>query len=205
MSSSPSLDALIEALTCLPGIGRKSAQRMALYLIDRNREGARAIADRIVAALDKVGHCEQCRNFSDQALCGICSNDKRNQRLLCVVETPADVLAIESAGSFDGRYFVLMGKLSPLDGVGPEQLGLDRLAEQLREQNIDEVILATNPTLEGEITARYIADLAAQQGIATSRIAHGVPVGGELEFVDGGTLSQAFSGRQKIQPPGESS
>jgi len=198
MSSSPSLDALIDALTCLPGVGRKSAQRMALYLIDRNREAARTIADRLDAALEQVGQCERCRNFSDSPLCAICDSARRNQRLLCVVETPADVLAIESAGSFDGRYFVLMGRLSPLDGIGPEQLGLDRLAAQLREESIDEIILATNPTMEGEITARYIADLAAQQHIPTSRIAHGVPLGGELEFVDSGTLSQAFSGRQKF-------
>jgi recombination protein RecR len=198
MSSSPSLDALIDALTCLPGVGRKSAQRLALHLIERDREGARTLAERIGAALEQVGHCERCRNFSDRPVCAICESTRRNQRLLCVVETPADVLAIESAGSFDGRYFVLMGRLSPLDGIGPEQLGLDRLAAQLREEGIDEIILATNPTMEGEITARYIADLAAEQGIPTSRIAHGVPLGGELEFVDSGTLSQAFSGRQKF-------
>ena len=198
MSSSPSLDALIDALTCLPGVGRKSAQRMALHLIERDREGARTIAERLSAALQQVGHCERCRNFSDEALCGICSSGKRNQRLLCVVETPADVLAIESAGSFDGRYFVLMGRLSPLDGIGPEQLGLDRLAQQLDSEEIDEIILATNPTMEGEITARYIADLATERQIPASRIAHGVPLGGELEFVDSGTLSQAFSGRQSF-------
>lgn len=199
MSSSPSLDALIDALTCLPGIGRKSAQRMALYLIERNREGARNIAERLDQALERVGHCERCRNFSDEPLCSICRNDKRNQSLLCVVETPADVLAIESAGSYDGRYFVLMGRLSPLDGVGPEQLGLDRLEHQLEQQDIEEIILATNPTMEGEITARYIAELAAGRGISTSRIAHGVPLGGELEFVDSGTLTQAFQGRQKFE------
>ncbi len=198
MSSSPSLDALIDALTCLPGVGRKSAQRMALHLIERDREGARTIAERLSAALQQVGHCQRCRNFSDEALCGICGSGKRNQRLLCVVETPADVLAIESAGSFDGRYFVLMGRLSPLDGIGPEQLGLDRLAQQLDSEEIDEIILATNPTMEGEITARYIADLAAERQIPASRIAHGVPLGGELEFVDSGTLSQAFSGRQSF-------
>jgi len=199
MSSSPSLDALIDALTCLPGVGRKSAQRMALYLIERNREGARRISECLDTALERVGQCERCRNFSDQPKCSICASSKRNQRLLCVVETPADVLAIESAGSFDGRYFVLMGRLSPLDGIGPEQLGLDRLSEQLEQETVDEIILATNPTMEGEITARYIADLAAARGIATSRIAHGVPLGGELEFVDSGTLSQAFSGRQTFK------
>jgi recombination protein RecR len=198
MSSSPALDALIDALTCLPGIGRKSAQRMALYLLEKNREGASTLAERLTAALERVGHCEQCRNFSDQPLCAICSSHKRNQRLLCIVETPADVLAIESAGSFDGRYFVLMGRLSPLDGIGPEQLGLDLLEQQMKSLAIDEIILATNPTMEGEITARYIADLAARQDIVTSRIAHGIPMGGELEFVDSSTLSQAFSGRQKI-------
>ncbi len=196
MSSSPSLDQLVEALTCLPGVGRKSAQRMALYLIDKNREGAKSIADSLNQALATVKHCQLCRNFSDQPHCEICQDSRRNEELLCVVETPADVLAIEASGSFGGRYFVLLGKLSPLDGVGPDSLGLDLLQERLRGEPIKEIILATNPTVEGEITAQFIADLAKQHGVHTSRIAHGVPVGGELEYVDSGTLTRAFSGRQ---------
>ncbi len=196
MSSSPTLDQLVDALTCLPGVGRKSAQRMALYLIDRNREGAQQLADNLNHALNKVRHCELCRNFSDEPICSICSNPKRQNDLLCVVETPADVLAIEAAQSFQGRYFVLLGKLSPIDGIGPNELGLDLLQQRLQDEPITEIILATNPTVEGEITAQYIADLAQQQNIKTSRIAHGVPVGGELEFIDSGTLTRAFDGRQ---------
>lgn len=196
MSSSPSLDQLVDALTCLPGVGRKSAQRMALYLIDKNREGAKSIADGLNHALTTVKNCQLCRNFSDDSLCGICQDERRNEALLCVVETPADVLAIEASGSFNGRYFVLLGKLSPLDGIGPDSLGLDLLQERLQQESIKEIILATNPTVEGEITAQYIADLAKQYEVNTSRIAHGVPVGGELEYVDSGTLTRAFSGRQ---------
>ena len=196
MSSSPTLDQLVDALTCLPGVGRKSAQRMALYLIDKNREGAQQLADNLNHALNKVRHCEICRNFSDEAQCGICSNPKRQNDLLCVVETPADVLAIEAAQSFQGRYFVLLGKLSPIDGIGPSELGLDLLQQRLQNEPVTEIILATNPTVEGEITAQYIADLAQQQNIKTTRIAHGVPVGGELEYIDSGTLTRAFAGRQ---------
>ena len=198
MSSSPSLDQFIDALCCLPGVGRKSAQRMALYLIDKNREGAQKIADTLVGALDTVKHCELCRNFSDHPHCQICQNAKRDASTLCVVETPSDVMAIESSGSFQGKYFVLLGKLSPIDGVGPDQLGMDLLRQRLKNEDISEIILATNPTIEGEITAQFIADLAAEYDIKTSRIAHGVPLGGELEFVDSGTLSRAFSGRQTV-------
>ena len=196
MSSSPTLDQLVDALTCLPGVGRKSAQRMALYLIDKNRDGAERITRDLRRALDVVGHCEQCRNFSDDAQCSICASHKRQRGTLCIVETPADVMAIESSGSYQGLYFVLMGRLSPLDGMGPEELGLDLLRRRLAEETIDEIILATNPTVEGEITARFIADMARQRDIRVSRIAHGVPVGGELEYVDSGTLNRAFSGRQ---------
>ena len=196
MSSSAHLDQLIEALCCLPGVGQKSAQRMALYLIDKNRDGARKISSSLFTALEEVKHCDLCRNFSDQPQCRICDSHKRKAEILCVVETPADVMAIESSGSFQGRYFVLFGKLSPLDGVGPDELGFDLLEKRLKEEPIEEVILATNPTIEGEITAQYIADLAKHHGIKTSRIAHGVPMGGELEYVDGGTLMRAFSGRQ---------
>ena len=196
MSSSPTLDQLVDALTCLPGVGRKSAQRMALYLIDKNREGAQQQADNLNHALNKVRHCELCRNFSDEPICTICSNPKRQSDLLCVVETPADVLAIEAAQSYQGRYFVLLGKLSPIDGIGPNELGLDLLQQRLQDEPVTEIILATNPTVEGEITAQFIADLAQQHNIKTSRIAHGVPVGGELEYIDSGTLTRAFDGRQ---------
>ncbi len=199
MSSSPTLDRLVDALTCLPGVGRKSAQRMALYLIDKNRDGADRIARDLQLALERVGHCELCRNFSDDAQCLICTSHKRQRHSLCIVETPADVIAIEAAGSYQGLYFVLMGRLSPLDGVGPEEIGLELLRKRLAGESIDEIILATNPTVEGEITARFIADMAQHFKIRTSRIAHGVPVGGELEYVDSGTLNRAFSGRQIYQ------
>ncbi len=196
MSSSASLDKLIDSLCCLPGIGRKSAQRMALYLIDKNREGAKNITSSLSDALEKVQHCNLCRNFSDEPECKICKNSKRQHNLLCIVETPADVLAIEASGSFQGKYFVLLGKLSPIDGVGPDELGLDVLKKRLQQEQVEEIILATNPTIEGEITAHYIADLASQFNVKVSRIAHGVPVGGELEYVDSGTLSRALDGRQ---------
>jgi len=196
MSSSASLDKLIDSLCCLPGVGRKSAQRMALYLIDKNRQGASDIAASLSAALSQVQHCQLCRNFSDESHCQICKSSKRQEELLCVVETPADVMAIEASASFQGKYFVLLGKLSPIDGVGPDDLGLDILRERLKQEPIEEIILATNPTIEGEITAQYIADLAAEYNIKTSRIAQGVPLGGELEYVDSGTLSRAFAGRQ---------
>jgi recombination protein RecR len=201
MSSSPSLDKLVDALTCLPGVGRKSAQRMALYLLDKNRDGARCIAEQLNHALNTVKHCQMCRNFSDEPVCTICNDSKRNPLQLCVVETPADVLAIEASDSFRGRYFVLLGKLSPLDGIGPDELGLDLLQQRMDTESIEEIILATNPTVEGEITAQYIADLAAQSGVRTSRIAHGVPVGGELEYIDSGTLTRAFTGRQNYGKP----
>jgi recombination protein RecR len=196
--SSPSLEELTEALKCLPGIGRKSAQRMALYLLERDREGASRIADAVSAALEKVRHCKRCRNFSDTELCAVCSDDRREANLVCVVETPADVLAVEASGGYRGRYFVLQGRLSPLDGQGPGQLGLDRFEEQLAEGGVEEIILATSATVEGDITARYIADIATRHGISSSRLARGIPLGGELEFVDGGTLSRALSGRQKF-------
>jgi recombination protein RecR len=197
MSSSASLDALVDALTCLPGVGRKSAQRMALYLLDRNREGAAEIVRSMETALTTVRHCASCRNYSDTERCAICEDSRRDQTMLCIVETPADVLAIEAAGSYNGLYFVLLGRLSPIDGIGPHELGLDLLQQRLDEESISEIILATNPTVEGEITARYIADLAQQHQTHISRIAHGVPLGGELEYVDSGTLTRALSGRQR--------
>ena len=196
--ASSSLDDLIQALACLPGVGRKSAQRIALHLLERDQAGARRIAETLSTALDKVRHCARCRNFCDTEICSICADGERDQSTLCVVETPADVIAVESSGAFGGRYFVLLGKLSPLDGYGPEQIGLDMLEEQLAQGDIREVILATGATVEGDITAQYIADLAAARGISSSRLARGIPIGGELEFVDSGTLSRALSGRQRI-------
>jgi recombination protein RecR len=197
--SSPSLNEMISALKCLPGVGQKSAQRMALYLLERDQPGARRIADAINAALDKVGHCRRCRNFSDTELCDICADEAREQNTICVVETPADVLAVESSAAYPGRYFVLLGRLSPLDGYGPGQIGLEDLEQQLAEGGVDEVILATSATVEGDITAQYIADIAARHGVASSRLARGIPLGGELEFVDGGTLSRALAGRQQFE------
>lgn len=197
--SSASLDDLVSALKCLPGIGQKSAQRMALHLLERDQSGARKISDSIAKALETVQHCENCRNFSDQPVCAICSDMNRDQSLLCVVETPADVIAIESSASYRGRYFVLLGRLSPLDGYGPEQLGLENLESQLDQGQVREIILATSATVEGDITAQYIADAAAARSILSSRLARGIPIGGELEFVDSGTLSRALSGRQKFE------
>jgi recombination protein RecR len=197
--SSPSLDQLITALKCLPGVGQKSAQRMALHLLERDQDGARQIATSISNALDTVRHCQRCRNFSDVDVCQICSDDERDQDLLCVVETPADVLAVESSAAYRGRYFVLLGRLSPLDGFGPGQLGLDELEQQLDDGKISEIILATSATIEGDITAQYIADFANRRGVNSSRLARGIPLGGELEFVDSGTLSRALSGRQRIE------
>jgi recombination protein RecR len=196
--SSPSLDELITSLKCLPGVGQKSAQRMALHLLERDQEGARRIAAAVSNALDTVKHCQQCRNFSDSDVCEICSDERRDQSTVCVVEAPADVLAVESSAAFRGRYFVLLGRLSPLDGFGPGQLGLDQLEQQLSQGNSQEIILATSATVEGDITAQYIADIAARYAIKSSRLARGIPVGGELEFVDSGTLSRALSGRQQI-------
>ncbi len=196
--SSPSLDELIASLKCLPGIGQKSAQRMALHLLERDQEGARRIAAAIPKALETIKHCQQCRNFSDTDVCDICSDEGRKQDTLCVVETPADVLAVESSAAFRGRYFVLLGRLSPLDGYGPGQLGLDQLEQQLQQGGTREIILATSATVEGDITAQFIADFAARHQVKSSRLARGIPVGGELEFVDSGTLSRALSGRQQI-------
>ena len=197
--SSSSLDELVEALKCLPGVGQKSAQRMALHLLERDREGAGRIADALASALDKVRHCRLCRNFSDDELCRVCADREREQSTLCVVETPADVLAVEATAVYRGRYFVLLGRLSPLDGFGPGQLGLEQLEQQLTQGVIEEVILATSATVEGDITAQYISDIASRLGVKTSRLARGIPLGGELEFVDGGTLSRALSGRQRIE------
>jgi|SRR5690606_33606004 len=198
MSGSPLLADLIDALRCLPGVGAKSAQRMALHLLERDRDGARRLADRLVAAMDRIGNCSRCRTFSEEAVCALCANPMRDTSLLCVVETPVDQIAIEQATGYRGRYFVLLGRLSPLDGLGPKELGLDLLASRLAEGDVQELIVATNPTVEGEATAHMLAQLARAAGVRASRLAHGVPLGGELEFVDRGTLAHAFGGRQAL-------
>ena len=199
MSFSPLVKELIEALRVLPGVGRKTAQRMAFHLLERDREGARRLAERLQEAATRVGRCERCRLPTEDPVCTICRAPSRDPRQVCVVETPADVLAIEDSGAFAGQYFVLMGHLSPLDGIGPEELGLERLAARLAAGEIDELILATGTTVEGDATAQLIAELAARHGVAASRIAHGVPIGGDLEYVDAGTLSRALSGRLRLR------
>ena len=199
MPFSPLLQRLMDALRCLPGVGPKSAQRMAFHLLERNREGALALASALTSAAEGIRHCERCRMLTDAKLCEICANARRDPATVCVVETPADVYAIENATGFRGQYFVLMGHLSPLDGIGPDELGLGQLQARLDEGGVTELILATNPTVEGEATAHYLAELARHRGIRATRIAHGVPIGGELEFIDGGTLSHAFSGRQDVR------
>ncbi|RPI12170.1 MAG: recombination protein RecR [Lysobacterales bacterium] len=194
----PSLDRLIEALRCLPGVGPKSAQRMAFHLLERDRDGARQIASAVGGALEQLGRCSRCRMFAEGDLCPVCAAAGRDRGLLCVVESPADVVAIEQSGGFRGCYFVLMGHLSPLDGIGPAEIGIEALERLLGEGEVREVILATNPTVEGEATAHFLAEVVTRRGIRASRIAHGVPVGGELEYVDGGTLAHALAGRQAV-------
>lgn len=195
---SPLIDELIKSLRVLPGVGQKTAQRMAMHLLQRNRAGGQQLAHVLLEALEKVGNCERCRTLSETPVCGICNNPKRNHELLCIIETPADMLAIEQAGSYNGVYYILMGHLSPIDGINPEDLGIDKLLDRLRQENIRELILATNTTVEGEATAFYIIEKAKAMNVNVSRIAHGVPLGGELEYVDGGTISQAFNGRLKL-------
>ncbi len=195
---SPLIDELMQALRCLPGVGPKSAQRMAFHLLERDREGATRLARSLDKAAEGVGRCQRCRTLTEQSLCGTCSSDKRSGQLLCVVETPADILAIEQAGTYQGKYFVLMGHLSPIDGIGPGDIGVEELLQLLQADPIEELILATNPTVEGEATAHYIAEAAKGLRIKVSRIAHGVPLGGELEYIDGGTLAHAFSSRRPL-------
>jgi recombination protein RecR len=194
----PSLSRLIEALRCLPGVGPKSAQRMAFHLLERDRDGGGEIAGAVANAIEKLGHCQRCRMFAEGDLCPVCSSSTRDATLLCVVESPADVVAIEQTASYRGLYFVLMGHLSPLDGVGPQEIGIRAFEKLLGEGEVTEVILATNPTVEGEATAHFLAEVAQRFGLRASRIAHGVPVGGELEYVDGGTLAHALAGRQAL-------
>lgn len=192
------IDQLIDALRCLPGVGAKSAQRMALQLLERDRVAASHLSESIAEAVEKVGRCAECRTLTEHQVCAICSNVRRSSGEICVVENPADLYAIEQAGSFQGRYFVLLGHLSPIDGIGPEQLGIDQLIERLQNTEVAEVILATNLTVEGEATAHFIADKAKSLGVAVSRIAYGVPMGGELEYVDGGTLNIALQSRKAL-------
>jgi recombination protein RecR len=198
--TSPLLDQLIEALRCLPGVGPKSAQRMAYHVLERNREGGQRLARVLAEAVDRIGHCEQCRDFSETPLCPVCASPSRDRSALCVVESPADRLAIDQATGYRGLYFVLQGRLSPLDGIGPRELGLDRLATRLASGEVTELIVATSPTVEGEATAHYLAQLARGFEIRPTRLAHGVPLGGELEFVDRGTLAHAFGARQDVAP-----
>jgi len=196
-SLSPLINQLVESLTILPGVGPKSAQRLALHLLEKDKAGAASLVSTLSEALEKVGHCEQCRNLTESELCPGCDDPKRNDDQLCVVETPAEVLAIEQTG-FKGRYFVLFGRLSPIEGVGPDALGLDNLKKQVESRGVQEIILATNPTVEGEATAQFIQQMFSNSGVVVSRIAHGVPLGGELEYVDGGTLARAIAGRKSV-------
>lgn len=193
--SLPLLEQLIEAFRVLPGVGQKTAQRMAYHVLEREREGGKKLAEVLAKAIERIGHCAQCRDFSETEICAVCANGSRERQQLCAVESPADRLAIETATGFRGVYFVLQGRLSPLDGVGPRELGLDQLEARLGQGEVQELIIATNPTVEGEATAHYLAQLARQHGVRPSRLAHGVPLGGELEYVDRGTLSHAFGTR----------
>lgn len=198
MRTSPLIEQLVTALRALPGIGPKSAQRIAFNLLERNRLGARRLADSLIQAVEKVGNCKRCRTLTETEVCGICAHARRNRALLCVVESPSDVQAIEQVATFDGLYFVLMGRLSPLDGIGPDDIGMPQLAARLAEGEVREIVLATNSTVEGEATAHYIAELARAAGVRTTRIAQGIPLGGELEYTDGSTLAHALLGRREI-------
>ena len=192
------LEQLIEAFRVLPGVGPKSAQRMAYHVLERERDGGRRLADALAEAVEKIGHCARCRDFSEAETCATCASASRDAGTLCAVESPADRLAIEQATGYRGLYFVLQGRLSPLDGIGPRELGLDQLGHRLAEGEVRELIIATNPTVEREATAHYLAQLARQHGVRPSRLAHGVPLGGELEYVDRGTLSHAFGSRSEM-------
>ncbi|MEN9788227.1 MAG: recombination protein RecR [Pseudomonadota bacterium] len=198
MKHPPSLTRLIDALRMLPGVGPKTAQRMAFHLLQDGRDGARVLADSLTVALSRIARCTRCRMFTETETCFVCSSPQRDAGLLCVVESPADVVAIEQSAGYRGRYFVLMGHLSPLDGIGPEQLGVPALEALLDEGGVREVILATNPTVEGEATAHFLSELARARGLRATRIAHGVPIGGELEYIDGGTLAHALAGRHSL-------
>jgi len=192
------LGQLIQNLCCLPGVGPKTAQRMAFYLLQRDRKGAKTLAETLLRAIDNIGYCRQCRTLTEHALCEICADSSRDNSIMCIVESSADAWIIDQATVFKGLYFVLHGRLSPLDGIGPDELGLDLLEQRLSTGTIKELILATNSTVEGEATAYFISEIAKKHQVQASRIAHGVPMGGELEFIDSGTLSHAFKGRKEI-------
>ncbi len=198
MAFSPLVDELVESLRCLPGVGQKTAQRMAFHLLERGRTGGTRLAEALSQAMAGVRRCNTCQNFADTDTCTICQNPGRKTGTLCVVESPSDLLAIEQAGDFKGSYFVLMGHLSPIDGVGPEEIGIERLLRRIDDENVSELILATNPTVEGEATAHYIADRLDGRDVLITRLAHGIPVGGELGYVDGFTLAHAFRGRKPL-------
>lgn len=200
---SPLLNQLIEALQCLPGVGAKTAQRMAFHVLDKDREGAGRLAAVLAKAIESMRNCERCRMLTEEPVCRICNSERRDPSQLCVVETPADLLAIEQSGAYRGGYFVLMGHLSPIDGIGPAELGLELLERRFGEERFTEVVLATSVTVEGDATAHLVASLAHKHGIRASRIAYGVPVGGELEYIDGGTLARALSGRRDLDAVAE--
>lgn len=198
MKNPPALEQLIDSLRCLPGVGPKSAQRMAYYLLQRDRQGANTLALSLGNALEVVGHCKLCNTFSEQPVCPLCESEQRDGSVLCVVEMPTDLMMLESTRAFNGMYFVLMGRLSPLDGVGPKEIHLDKLIKRAQDGLIQEVILATNYTVEGDATAHYISELLRARGIKVSRIARGMPMGGEIEYVDSGTLAQAMLERRSV-------
>ena len=198
MKNPPALEQLIESLRCLPGVGPKSALRMAYHLLQRDRNGANKLALSLASALQVLGHCTMCNNFSESEICALCDNEKRDASQLCVVEMPTDLMMMEQTQSFTGMYFVLMGRLSPLDGIGPKEINLDKLIKRAQNGHVAEVILATNYTVEGEATAHYISELLKTRHIMVSRIARGLPMGGEIEYVDSGTLSMALLGRKKF-------
>lgn len=195
---SPLLIQLMEAFRCLPGVGARTAQRMAFHVLERDRAGGRRLAERLLEAVERIGHCQQCRTFSEEPLCALCASPGRDDSVLCVVETPVDQMALEQATDYRGRWFVLLGRLSPLDGLGPAELGLDLLQRRLGEGTVQELIIATNPTVEGEATAHVLGQIAREAGVRASRLAHGVPLGGELEYIDRGTLAHAFGSRRTL-------
>jgi recombination protein RecR len=196
--TSPLIDELTDAFRCLPGVGPKSAERMVMYLLERDRDGGLRLAERLASVMADVGHCRVCRDFTEAEVCGICANPARDRSLICVVESPANVLAIEQTGAYRGLYFVLMGHLSPIDGIGPDDLGVDQLVARAADDEVREVLLAVNPTVEGEATAHYITESMKALSVRLSRLAQGIPLGGDLEYVDGGTLLQAIVGRRQV-------
>lgn len=195
---SPLLNQLIEALQCLPGVGAKTAQRMAFHVLDKDRDGASRLANVLEQAIHSMRHCERCRMLTEEPVCRLCASERRDRSQICIVETPADLLAIEQSQAYRGGYFVLMGHLSPIDGIGPSELGLELLERRFEAERFAEVVLATSVTVEGDATAHLVAALAHKHGLRASRIAYGVPVGGELEYIDGGTLARALSGRREV-------